>query len=332
MSDALIRSIDWLLAEFAGTVSGVLLVCFPIIKWLVTFLTLLICHLPVSLYGPNVITDHREVVEEISILWLGKHIHFIWRWQALFLLQGQDEYCGLKWASILSIPQSHPSKQGLELAWQRNGSCFFAWYSIFCQRKIETHSTNNLSGRQKEMCVQGSWFQAVNTFSSSLVWIQIIGLTHIYGFFSQRLTQSKHLTSQIFVLYKTMLLWGKKLNPLLSRQETETHKTWDLPKALLKIWSSPVSRTEGSGILGHGWGWFICDSQWNFAESRPWLWASVTESRIGGLQSNVDNHLQAPTDQSLYISLQLGFSNHWCWEGHSQVYSIFRSHMDTVLP
>lgn len=133
------------------------------------------------------------------------------------------------------------------------------------------------------MCVQGSWFQAVNTFSSSPVWIQIIGLTHIYGFFSQRLTQSKHLTSQIFVLYKTTLLWGKKLNPLLSRQETETHKTWDLPKVLLKIWSRPVSRTEGSWILGHRWRWFIHDShQWNFAESRLWLWAWVTESRIRG--------------------------------------------------
>lgn len=137
---------------------------------------------------------------------------------------------------------------------------------FFCQRKIETHSTNNLSGRQKEMCVQGSWFQAVNTFSSSPVWIQITGLTHIYGFFSQRLTQSKHLTSQIFVLYKTMLLWGKKRNPLLSRQETETHKTWDLPKVMLKT----CSRTEGSWIPGHGWAWFICDShQWNFTESRP---------------------------------------------------------------
>lgn len=154
-------------------------------------------------------------MEEINILWLGKHIHFFWTWQVLFLLQVQDEYCGLKWASPLSIPQSHPSKQGLELAWQRNGSCFFAWYSrfFFCQRKIETHSTNNLSGRQKEMCVQGSWFQAVNTFSSSPVWIQIIGLTHIYGFFSQRLTQSKHLTSQIFVLYK---------NHAALRKETES--------------------------------------------------------------------------------------------------------------
>lgn len=138
------------------------------------------------------------------------------------------------------------------------------------------------------MCVQGSWFQAVNTFSSSPVWIQIIGLTHIYGFFSQRLTQSKHLTSQIFVLYKTTLLWGKKPNPLLSRQETETHKTWDLPKVLLKIWSRPVSRTEGSWILGHRWRWFIRDShQWNFAESRPWLWAWVTESRIRGVCSQV---------------------------------------------
>lgn len=117
------------------TVSGVLLGCFPIIKWLVTFLTLLICHLPVSLAGPNIITDHREVVEEINILWLGKPIHFIWKWQALFLLQGQDEYCGLKWAPLLSIPQSHPSKQGLELAWQRTGSCFFAWYSIFLSEK-----------------------------------------------------------------------------------------------------------------------------------------------------------------------------------------------------
>lgn len=135
LSDALIRPIDWLLAEFADTVSAVLLGCFPIIKWLVTFLTLLICHSPVSLAGPKIITDHREVVDEINILWLGKHIHFIWKWQALFLLQGQDEYCGLKWASLLSIPQSHPSKQGLELAWQRTGSCFFAWYSIFLSQK-----------------------------------------------------------------------------------------------------------------------------------------------------------------------------------------------------
>lgn len=129
------------------------------------------------------------------------------------------------------------------------------------------------------MCVQGSWFQAVNTFSSSLVWIQIIGLTHIYGFFSQRLTQSRHLTSQIFVLYKTMLLWGKELNPLLSRQETETQKSWDLPKVKLKTCSRPGNKTEGSWISGHHWGWFICDShQWNFGESRPW----VTESRIRG--------------------------------------------------
>lgn len=133
------------------------------------------------------------------------------------------------------------------------------------------------------MCVQGSWFQAVNTFSSSLVWIQIIGLTHIYGFFSQRLTQSKHLTSQIFVLYKTMLLWGNKLNPLLSKQETETHKSWDLPKVMLKTCSRPSSRTEGPWISGHRWGWFTCDShQWNFTEIRPWLWAWLSESRIRG--------------------------------------------------
>lgn len=135
MSDALIRPIDRPLIEFADSFSGVLLVYFPIIKWLVTFLTLLICHFSVSLYGPNIITDHREVVEEINIPRLEKLIRFIWRWQSLFLLQWQDEYCGLKRASLLSIPQSHPSKQGLRLAWQRNGSCFFAWYSIFLSEK-----------------------------------------------------------------------------------------------------------------------------------------------------------------------------------------------------
>lgn len=32
-------------------------------------------------------------------------------------------------------------------------------------------------------------------------------------------------------------------------------------------------------------------------------------AELGGLQPSVDNHVQAPADQSLCISLQLGFSN-----------------------